>query len=230
MSSLSENVAKCTRNTTVSYFLWIARIKIPAGKSFIAATPSVKKLKVDVCGSKKYGRDEWGGAFEIHGDAGTNDNRSRTELDGGTLSRQLDETQQSWLLGQDEKKKKKKKYVDLGCVVVSQQALKWILYSFALAAIVTALALIIAKTLPKHHHAQPPPDNYTLALHKALQFFNAQKSGVLPKANNVSWRGNSGLQDGISDPSVSAILPKVGHSFLLSTITSFKLENCFYNP
>ncbi|ONK62750.1 uncharacterized protein A4U43_C07F7750 [Asparagus officinalis] len=33
-------------------------------------------------------------------------------------------------------------------------------------------------------------------------FFNAQRSGVLPKHNNVSWRGNSGLKDGISDPAV----------------------------
>ncbi|GLJ18834.1 hypothetical protein SUGI_0336450 [Cryptomeria japonica] len=147
-----------------------------------------------------YGRDQWGGAFEINAESATEDNRSRTEVDSGALSRQLDETQQSWLLGPGEQKKKK--YVDLGCVVVSYKIVKWFLWIFATAAIVSALAVTIAKTLPKHHQAEPPPDNYTIALHKALQFFNAQKSGILPKKNGVSWRRNSGLQDGTSDPNV----------------------------
>ncbi|KAE8705084.1 Endoglucanase 12 [Hibiscus syriacus] len=57
--------------------------------------------------------------------------------------------------------------------------------------------------------ASPPPDNYTLALHKALMFFNAQRSGKHPKRNNVSWRGNSCLQDGKSDAS-STIKDLVG--------------------
>ncbi|KAG0496088.1 hypothetical protein HPP92_000661 [Vanilla planifolia] len=70
--------------------------------------------------------------------------------------------------------------------------------SAALAGLIT----IIVKTVPHHHHPHPPPDNYTIALHKALMFFNAQRSGPLPKHNNVSWRGNSGLKDGLSDPAV----------------------------
>ncbi|XP_021772260.1 endoglucanase 12-like [Chenopodium quinoa] len=48
-----------------------------------------------------------------------------------------------------------------------------------------------AQTLPRKTF-----DNYTVALHKALQFFNAQKSGKLPKNNGIPWRGNSGLHDG----------------------------------
>ncbi|KAI6669296.1 hypothetical protein NL676_004181 [Syzygium grande] len=36
-----------------------------------------------------------------------------------------------------------------------------------------------AKTVPRHHRAHAPPDNYTLALRKALMFFNAQCSGKL---------------------------------------------------
>ncbi|KAL7212370.1 hypothetical protein ACSBR2_015119 [Camellia fascicularis] len=108
----------------------------------------------------------------------------------------LDETQQSWLLGPDDLNKKKNKYVDLGCVVCSRKALPWTLWSVMIAFFVIALPTIIAKYLPKHKPRPSPPDNYTLALHKALLFFNAQKSGRLPKNHGVSWRGNSGLQDG----------------------------------
>ncbi|TVU39802.1 hypothetical protein EJB05_13242, partial [Eragrostis curvula] len=42
----------------------------------------------------------------------------------------------------------------------------------------------------------PPADRYSEALHKALLFFNAQKSGRLPKDNGIAWRGDSGLSDG----------------------------------
>ncbi|GAA0181651.1 hypothetical protein LIER_30265 [Lithospermum erythrorhizon] len=46
-------------------------------------------------------------------------------------------------------------------------------------------------TLARDNYNAPPHDNYTLALHKALMFFNAQRSGKLPQNNNVTWRGNS---------------------------------------
>ncbi|KAK8937561.1 Endoglucanase 12 [Platanthera guangdongensis] len=36
-----------------------------------------------------------------------------------------------------------------------------------------------------------------MAIHKALLFFNAQKSGRLPKNNGITWRGDSGLNDGV---------------------------------
>ncbi|KMT14682.1 hypothetical protein BVRB_4g074500 [Beta vulgaris subsp. vulgaris] len=87
-------------------------------------------------------------------------------------------------------------YVDLGCIVVKKKFLKWVFWSFLIAFILIAMPIIIAKSLPKHKHGPPPPDNYTLALHKALLFFNAQKSGKLPKKNGIAWRGNSGLKDG----------------------------------
>ncbi|EEF37465.1 hypothetical protein RCOM_1155560 [Ricinus communis] len=32
----------------------------------------------------------------------------------------------------------------------------------------------IVKTVPRHHHSKPTPNNYILALRKALMFFNAQ--------------------------------------------------------
>nr|AKH03681.1 endo-1,4-beta-glucanase [Hevea brasiliensis] len=146
--------------------------------------------------------NNWGGSFEIinGAESTTEDERSRNmEWDRGALHSQqhyhnLDETQQSWLLYPQETKKKK--YVDLGCIVCSTKAFKWTLYSLLIAFVVIALPTIIAKTLPKHKSHPPPPDNYTLALHKALLFFNAQKSGKLPKNNGIPWRGDSGLQDG----------------------------------
>ncbi|ESQ28826.1 hypothetical protein EUTSA_v10018270mg [Eutrema salsugineum] len=113
---------------------------------------------------------------------------------------QLDETQQSWLLApQDSWKKKRKKYVNLGCVSVGRTVCMWTVGSIVVLFLVVALPIIIVKTLPRHKSTPPPSDNYTLALHKALQFFDAQKSGKLPKKNRVSWRGDSGLKDGLPD-------------------------------
>lgn len=111
---------------------------------------------------------------------------------------ELDETQQSWLLGRGETNKKKK-YVDLGCVVCSRKALNWSIWLTVGALLIIGLPIIITKSLPNHKPRPSLPDNYTLALHKALLFFNAQKSGRLSKNNEgIKWRGNSGLEDGSS--------------------------------
>ncbi|KAG8380370.1 hypothetical protein BUALT_Bualt06G0008400 [Buddleja alternifolia] len=146
--------------------------------------------------------NHWGGSLEINGgDSTTEDDKSRTlDWDRASISHQgyhhhLDETQQSWLL-EPSAKKKKKKYVDLGCIVCSRTALKWTVGSIIIAFFVIGLPIIIAKSLPKHKPRPSLPDNYTVVLHKALLFFNAQKSGKLPKNNGIPWRGNSGLQDG----------------------------------
>ncbi|KAL0549746.1 hypothetical protein IC582_014234 [Cucumis melo] len=144
-----------------------------------------------------YGRDPWGGPLEINAaDSATDDDRSRNlqDLDRAALSRPLDETQQSWLLGPGEQKKKK--YVDLGCIIVSRKIFVWTVGTLLVSGFLAGLITLIVKTVPRHHHPHPPPDNYTLALHKALMFFNAQRSGKLPKHNNVSWRGNSCTRDG----------------------------------
>ncbi|CAI9095058.1 OLC1v1030915C1 [Oldenlandia corymbosa var. corymbosa] len=144
-----------------------------------------------------YGRDPWGGPLEINAtDSATDDDRSRNlgDFDRAALSRPLDETQQSWLLGPGEEKKKK--YVDLGCVIVSRKLFVWTVGSILAAGLLAGFITLIVKTVPRHHHHAPPPDNYTQALHKALMFFNAQRSGKLPKHNNVSWRGNSCMNDG----------------------------------
>lgn len=124
-----------------------------------------------------YGRDPWGGPLEINAtDSATDEDRSRNlnELDRAALSRPLDETQQSWLLGPTEQKKKKK-YVDLGCIIVSRKIFVWTVGTILFAAFVAGFVTLIVKTVPRHHKKHPPPDNYTLALHKALMFFNAQK-------------------------------------------------------
>lgn len=143
-----------------------------------------------------HGGNHWGGSLEIvnsnsiaEGFADSNHNRSNNnnnnhsssstdDWDRAALHSQrfhhLDETQQSWLLGPKETKKKNR-YVDLGCIVVSRKALKWTVASFLIAFLVIGLPVIIAKSLPKHKSALPSPDDYTLALHKALLFFNAQK-------------------------------------------------------
>ncbi|KAJ8639302.1 hypothetical protein MRB53_015996 [Persea americana] len=144
-----------------------------------------------------HSQNHWGGSFEIHADSATDDERSRNmDMDRAALSHQLDETQQSWLLGPEDPNRRKRKYVDLGCVVCSRKALKWTLWSVVIGALVIVLPIVIVKTLPKHRTPTPPPDTYTIALHRSLLFFNAQKSGRLPKNNGVSWRGDSGLTDG----------------------------------
>ncbi|KAF6139641.1 hypothetical protein GIB67_033645 [Kingdonia uniflora] len=112
-----------------------------------------------------YGRDPWGGPLEINAadSATTDDDRSRNlqDFDRAALSRPLDETQQSWLLGPGEQKKKK--YVDLGCIIISRRSFFGLLEPFSL------LDPLLIWSLPKH--------------------------------NNVSWRGNSGMKDGVSDNS-----------------------------
>ncbi|KAG6391021.1 hypothetical protein SASPL_148767 [Salvia splendens] len=72
--------------------------------------------------------------------------------------------------------------------------LKWAFLSIL---IVIGLPITEANSEPKHEPSPHPlPDNYAAALHKALLFFDAQKSGKLGKNNRIPWRGDSGLQDG----------------------------------
>lgn len=157
-----------------------------------------------------YGRDPWGGPLEIAADSATDDDRSRSlqDFDRAAISRPLDETQQSWLLGPGEQKKKR--YVDLGCVIVSRKLFVWTVGTILVAGLIAGFITLIVKTVPHHHHHPPPPDNYTIALRKALMFFNAQRSGKLPRHNNVSWRGNSGMNDGKSDSSWTITKDLVG--------------------
>ena len=126
--------------------------------------------------------NQWGGPLEILGDHEQSaywDNSNK----GSTTSFQhdmnhLNDTQKSWLLEPKSSMQKKKsniKYIDLGCVVCSRKALKLSLLSFFVAFLVIGLPIIIVKTLPKPKPRPVQPDDYTLALHKTLLFFNAQK-------------------------------------------------------
>ncbi|KAJ0666462.1 putative cellulase [Helianthus annuus] len=94
----------------------------------------------------------------------------------------------------------------LECNFMRRKALKWVVIIVFIAFLVIGLPIIIIKSL-QNHKSHPPPadhytsrptpqDQYTEALHKALLFFNAQKSGKLPGNNGIEWRGDSGLQDG----------------------------------
>lgn len=70
----------------------------------------------------------------------------------------------------------------------------------------TAQATPTATSTPTITGTPPPPTptpmqgrgafNYGEVLQKALFFYEAQRSGPLPTANRVSWRGPSGLADG----------------------------------
>lgn len=140
--------------------------------------------------------NHWGGSFELSNNTGNNAEdddhhrnngtsedwdraslyhlqQSNLDIDHHQQHQQLNDTQRSWLLGPPDVKNTK--YVDLGCIICSRKVLKWSIWSFVIAAMVIALPIIIVKTIPKHKSPPPPPDNYTLALHKALLFFNAQK-------------------------------------------------------
>lgn len=129
-------------------------------------------------------------------DAGDDHHQQRSrhlDVDHASV-KSLEETQQSWLL--EPQTKKKKKQIDLGCMVCSYKLFTIIFGTLLAASAIVGLSIIIWKFAPKKHHHPPPLDNYTMAFKMALKFFDAQKSGRLDKANNISWRGTSGLRDG----------------------------------
>ncbi|KAF8704248.1 hypothetical protein HU200_031746 [Digitaria exilis] len=150
-----------------------------------------------------YTANHWGGSFEIATDGASEDDDSRNmDLDPGAVSarqqqlrHELDETQQGWLLGPPAAKKKNR-HVDLGCVIVKRKVLWWAFWCLVAGFVLVGLPIIISKSIPRKIPRPPPPDQYAEALRKALLFFNAQKSGRLPRSNGVPWRGNSGLKDG----------------------------------
>ena len=57
-------------------------------------------------------------------------------------------------------------------------------------------------------HCQSP--DYASALSMSLLYFEAQRSGPLPADQRVTWRGNSGLQDGFAQ----------GVSYLFSDVSA----------
>ncbi|KAM0070854.1 putative cellulase [Helianthus debilis subsp. tardiflorus] len=149
---------------------------------------------------------------EIRGaDSATDDDRSRNlnDFDKAALSRSLDETQQSWLLGPGEQKKKK--YVDLGCIIVSRKIFVWTVGLILAAGFVT----LIVKTIPRHHKHPPPPDNYTIALAKALSsLMHKNRSGCRWISLNISSGSFNNLSFGIAIQVICTFFP-VGLLFLI---------------
>ncbi|KAG2328382.1 hypothetical protein Bca52824_011110 [Brassica carinata] len=114
------------------------------------------------------------------------------ELTPLTLTQPSLEMKQSWVLKPTVAKKKKR--LSVACLSSNRKLLLWLGGVLAVSSII---AIALRMTLPRYHSLPPTKDNSsTIALPIALKFFNAQISGKLPEANNVSWRGNSCLNDG----------------------------------
>ncbi|OAY23629.2 hypothetical protein MANES_18G088700v8 [Manihot esculenta] len=92
------------------------------------------------------------------------------------------------------------KSIDCELVITDKQYFKRFLYvSLAIVFVIIAFVLLV-QFLPHRHNHHENSKNLTLALHQALTFFDAQKSGHYPSNSPVKFRGNSGLQDGESVP------------------------------
>ncbi|EEF47305.1 endoglucanase 25 [Ricinus communis] len=137
-------------------------------------------------------RNIWGGSFEITPATPSFDDGDVDCDRGAYRSQSEEEVKQSWLLRPDketERRKKRSSYVD--GMIIRTLFVVVVLVGFI------AVVVTVATKNNSHWHPLPGPDNYTIALRQALMFFNAQRSGKLPKENNVSWRGDSGLKDEI---------------------------------
>ncbi|KAE8703590.1 Endoglucanase 21 [Hibiscus syriacus] len=105
-----------------------------------------------------------------------------------------EEVKQGWLLrpamDMEINTRKKKRCVNINPPVFIR--------TLVVVAILAGFAALVAFLVARRNRQRPLPvqDNYTVALHRALMFFNAQRSGKLSANNNVSWRGDSCLDDG----------------------------------
>jgi hypothetical protein len=106
----------------------------------------------------------------------------------------LEETQQSWLL--EPARNKSTPQIDFGCMTCSRKFFFIFVCVLFAACVAVGFAILIWKVAPHKHSSPLPPDTYTVAFHKSLLFFDAQKSGRLPPSNNISWRGTSAMRDG----------------------------------
>ncbi|KAK1361349.1 Endoglucanase [Heracleum sosnowskyi] len=91
------------------------------------------------------------------------------------------------------------KSYDYNLIVTDKAHLRRCVYVTASIFLAIALCFFLLHFVPLHkHHHRGSVKNLTLAVNQALVFFDAQKSGILPKNNLVKFRGDSGLQDGNS--------------------------------
>lgn len=88
----------------------------------------------------------------------------------------LDEIEQSWLL--EPQSTKQQPMIDLGCISCRRTCFWWFISIFWACVVIISLSLVVWKFSPTEHHSVPTPDIYTLALHKALTFFDIQKCKI----------------------------------------------------
>ncbi|THU51339.1 hypothetical protein C4D60_Mb06t29970 [Musa balbisiana] len=88
------------------------------------------------------------------------------------------------------------KSYDFRLSVQDKSHLKRFIYIVISLILVAAAAALLTALLPRKHAGGGSLSGLPLALDYALLFFDAQKSGFLPKSNPVKFRGNSGLHDG----------------------------------
>ncbi|KAH0926286.1 hypothetical protein HID58_018542 [Brassica napus] len=142
------------------------------------------------------------------------------ELELTPLTQPSLEMKESWVLKPTSAKKKKK--FSVACLASNIKLLLWL---GGLSGVSCIIAITLSKTLP-HDHNVPPrtKDNSIIAIPLALKFFNAQISGKLPEWNNVSWRGDSCLNDGGSlYPNLAGGYYDAGGSIKSSFTMSFSM-------
>ncbi|XP_059629549.1 endoglucanase 10-like [Cornus florida] len=93
------------------------------------------------------------------------------------------------------------KSVDFNLVITNRKYFKRFVYISVSIVFLVTLLILLLQFLPHKHHHHGASQNLTQALSQALLFFDAQKSGIFPKNSLVSFRGDSGLDDGnMSNP------------------------------
>ncbi|XP_077214032.1 endoglucanase 25-like [Tasmannia lanceolata] len=90
------------------------------------------------------------------------------------------------------------KSVESNLKITNKQCFKRFILALVSLVFIFLLIFLLLKFLPNKHGDQSSSNNFTLALNRALIFFDAQKSGFLPANNSVKFRGDSGLSDGKS--------------------------------
>ncbi|KAL6316944.1 hypothetical protein AAG906_024482 [Vitis piasezkii] len=90
------------------------------------------------------------------------------------------------------------KSVEFNLVVRDKTHLKRFVYISVFLVLAIVALVVLLHFLPHKHGHHGSSKNLTHAINQALTFFEAQKSGYLPKNSSVSFRGDSGLQDGNS--------------------------------
>ncbi|XP_052188725.1 endoglucanase 25-like [Diospyros lotus] len=88
------------------------------------------------------------------------------------------------------------KSISFNLVITDKKYFKRCVCILASLVFAVILLVLLLHFLPNKHKHRGPSNDLRLALIQALVFFDAQKSGILPKNSSVKFRGDSGLHDG----------------------------------